>query len=339
MAPPLTPRRRPARPPRPPRRPPFPAHLTDASVVGVPGPWTHRFVGAHGIRFHVAVVEPPVVPPTDTPDARAGQDAAGPDPVDVPLVLFLHGTLQNWWAWRAVLPAVAAAGYRAVAADLRGHGASDATPRGYDLPGLADDVDALVRSLGARRAVVVGHDLGGWVGWTLAHRHPERLLGLVAVGAPPPTRKALPGPVLRRLLAAQAPSLPEDALLHRDGVRSHLDRARATPAPHDDVSYYVAAIRVPAVAHTALEPWRWLVRSSVRPDGRRWWRSVAGPVAVPVLRVDGALDPWVPAPDALPTPGVDVRVVPDVGHLVPEEAPEALVAHLLAWLPGVIGRT
>jgi pimeloyl-ACP methyl ester carboxylesterase len=320
---PQIPRRPPARPSRPPRRHPFPAHLTDASVVGVPGPWTHRFVGAHGIRFHVAVVEPP-------------EDLSA-DEVAPPLVLLLHGALQNWWAWRAVLPAVAAAGYRAVAADLRGHGASDATPRGYDLPGLADDVDALVRSLGARRAVVVGHDLGGWVGWTLAHRHPERLLGLVAVGAPPPARRGLPAPVLRRLLAAQAPSLPEDALLHRDGVRSHLDRARATPAPHDDVSYYVAAIRVPAVAHTALEPWRWLVRSSVRPDGLRWWRSVAGPVDVPVLRVDGALDPWVATPT--PTPGVETRVIPGVGHLVPEEAPEQLVEHLLAWLPGVTGRT
>jgi pimeloyl-ACP methyl ester carboxylesterase len=280
--------------------------------VGVPGPWQHRFVGAHGIRFHVAVVEPP----------------SGAGDVDAPLVLFLHGALQNWWAWRSVLPAVAAAGYRAVAADLRGHGASDATPRGYDLPGLADDVDALVRSLGARRAVVVGHDLGGWVGWTLAHRHPGRLLGLVAVAAPPPDPAVLRAPVLRALLAAQTPSLPEHLLLHGDGIRHHLDSARATPAPRGDVEYYVAAVRVPVVAHTCLEPWRWLARASLRPDGLRWWRSVRGPVTVPVLRIDGERDEWVRG-------GAADHVIDGAGHLLPEEAPEQLVELLLAWLPTV----
>ncbi len=246
-------------------------------------------------------------------------------------MLFLHGSLQNWYAWRGVLPGVAAAGYRAVAADLRGHGASDATPRGYDLPGLADDVDGLVRSLGAERAVVVGHDLGGWVAWTLAARHPDRLLGLATLGAPQPVASALRGPVLRAVLAAQPPALPEHRLLHRDGIRSHLDRARATPAPRSDVEYYVACVRVPSVAHTCLEPWRWLARASFRPDGARWWRSVRGPVAVPVLRVDGALDRYVAAAGAPPAH----VLLPGAGHLLPEEAPEQVLATLLRWLPTV----
>ncbi|WP_380169454.1 alpha/beta fold hydrolase [Jannaschia sp. R86511] len=260
-------------------------------------------------------------------------------PAGAPLVLLLHGALQNWYAWRGVLPGLAAAGYRAVAADLRGHGASDATPRGYDLPGLADDVDALVRSLGAQQAVVVGHDLGGWVGWTLAARHPERLRGLVAVGAPPPRPALLRTGLLRGLLAAQLPSLPEHALLHGDGVRRHLDAARARPAPRADVEYYVASVRVPSVAHTSLEPWRWLARASLRPDGLRWWRSVRGPVDVPVLRLDGALDPWVrdrhPVPPGTVPPGTTRAVVADAGHLLPEEAPAAVLEHLLAWLAGL----
>ena len=305
-------------------------------MVGVPGPWQHRFVGAHGIRFHVAVCEPADVAGVMPP----GQQA--------PLVLLLHGSLQNWYAWRGVLPGLAAAGYRAVAADLRGHGATDATPRGYHLPGLADDVDALVRSLGARQAVVVGHDLGGWVGWTLAARHPERLLGLVAVGSPPPRPDLLRGRALRSLLVAQPPSVPEHALLHRGGIRAHLDGARATPAPRSDVEYYVASVRVPSVAHTSLEPWRWLTRASLRPDGVRWWRSVRGPVAVPVLRVDGGLDRFAVTPprrgaselqDASARPGVAARVVvPGAGHLVPEEAPAELLAALLDWLPAVVPR-
>jgi alpha-beta hydrolase superfamily lysophospholipase len=80
----------------------------DSSEVLVEGPWRHRFVAANGARFHVA---------------EAG------DP-DGPLVLFLHGFPQFWWAWRHQLAAAADAGYHAVAMDLRGYGASDKPPRG-----------------------------------------------------------------------------------------------------------------------------------------------------------------------------------------------------------------
>ncbi|MGH8894731.1 MAG: alpha/beta fold hydrolase, partial [Actinomycetes bacterium] len=70
-------------------------------------------VAANGARFHVAV--------------------SG----DGPLVLLLHGFPQFWWAWRHQLPELAAAGYRAAAMDLRGFGASDKPPRGYDPRTLA----------------------------------------------------------------------------------------------------------------------------------------------------------------------------------------------------------
>ena len=116
----------------------------DASAVHIAGPWTHRDLSANGVRLHVA---------------EAGEG---------PLVLLLHGFPEFWWAWRAQLPALAAAGFRAVAPDLRGYGGSDKPPRGYDLPTAASDVAALVRALGERDAVVVGHDWGGLVAWTMA---------------------------------------------------------------------------------------------------------------------------------------------------------------------------
>ena len=75
---------------------------------------------------------------------------------DGPLVLLLHGFPQFWWAWRHQLPALADRGYRAAAMDLRGFGASDKPPRGYDPRTLAEDVSGVVRSLGERDAVVVG---------------------------------------------------------------------------------------------------------------------------------------------------------------------------------------
>jgi pimeloyl-ACP methyl ester carboxylesterase len=88
----------------------------DPSSVRIPGPWTHREVSANGIRLHVA-------------ELGTG-----------PLVLLLHGFPEFWWSWRHQLPALAAAGLRAVAVDLRGYGDSDKPPRGYDLWTLSGDV-------------------------------------------------------------------------------------------------------------------------------------------------------------------------------------------------------
>src|SRR5262245_64861874 len=108
-------------------------------MVELPGPWAHRYVAANGARFHVVEAEP-----------ATGSAAA-------PLVLLLHGFAEFWWAWRDQLPALAAAGYRAVAMDLRGYGGSDKTPNGYDPRTLARDVSGVVKALGERSAVVVGH--------------------------------------------------------------------------------------------------------------------------------------------------------------------------------------
>ena len=77
---------------------------------------THRDVAANGARFHIAEMG------------------------DGPLVLLLHGFPQFWWTWRHQLAALADAGFRAVAMDLRGVGGSDRTPRGYDPANLALDI-------------------------------------------------------------------------------------------------------------------------------------------------------------------------------------------------------
>ncbi len=74
---------------------------------------------------------------------------------------------------RHQLEAVAGAGYRAIAPDLRGYGGSDKPPRGYDAFTLASDVAGMVRALGARDAIIVGHDWGGYAAWCTAVLHPE----------------------------------------------------------------------------------------------------------------------------------------------------------------------
>src|SRR6201993_1889372 len=110
--------------------------VNGGSPVYLEGPWTHRPVTANGTRFHVA---------------ESGEG---------PLVLLLHGFPQFWWMWRRQLTSLPPAGYRTVAADLRGYGGSDKPPRGYDLVTAAADAAGLIRALGEAHARVLRHHRG-----------------------------------------------------------------------------------------------------------------------------------------------------------------------------------
>src|SRR5258706_14576802 len=108
----------------------------------------HRRVDVGEVTLHVA-------------EARPGGTDAEPSK-DVPLVVFLHGFPEFWWAWREQLRALAAAGIWAVAPDLRGYNESD-KPKGvgeYEVEKLAGDIAGLIRALGREKAIVVGHDWG-----------------------------------------------------------------------------------------------------------------------------------------------------------------------------------
>src|SRR3954462_3454946 len=104
-----------------------------------------------------------------------------------PLVLLLHGFPEFWYTWKHQLPALAAAGFRAVAPDLRGFNLSDKPPgvRSYRLSTLVADVADLIGQLGGR-AVVVGHDWGGAIAWRLAMDRPELVDRLIILNAPHP---------------------------------------------------------------------------------------------------------------------------------------------------------
>ncbi|MGW2407926.1 alpha/beta fold hydrolase [Streptomyces sp. NPDC001739] len=107
-----------------------------------------------------------------------------------PLVLLIHGFPESWYSWRRQLPALATAGYRAVALDVRGYGRSSkpAATDAYRMLDLVEDNVALVRALGEERAVVVGHDWGSSIAAASALLHPEvfRAVGLLSVPYAPP---------------------------------------------------------------------------------------------------------------------------------------------------------
>ena len=103
-----------------------------------------------------------------------------------PLVLMAHGWPESWYNWRHQLVALADAGYRAVAPDMRGYGGTDAPPavEDYDIIDLTDDMVGILDALGEETAVMVGHDWGALVAWNAVIRYPARFDGLIAMSVP-----------------------------------------------------------------------------------------------------------------------------------------------------------
>jgi epoxide hydrolase A/B len=115
-----------------------------------------------------------------------------------PLVVLCHGFPESWYSWRHQLPALAAAGFRAVAPDQRGYGQTDRPERieAYDIFNLVGDIVGLVNSLGVDSAVIVGHDWGAPVAWHSALLRPDLFRAIALLSVPyiaaaqpaPPTR-------------------------------------------------------------------------------------------------------------------------------------------------------
>ncbi|HEY4453718.1 MAG TPA: alpha/beta hydrolase [Pseudonocardiaceae bacterium] len=118
---------------------------------------------------------------------------------DGPVVLLLHGFPESSYSWRHQLPALADAGFHAVAPDLRGYGGSDAPEAAsYTLSDNLADLTGLLDALGAPVAALVGHDQGAGIAWAAAQLYPERFPALVALGVPYAPRPPMPLPRLLR---------------------------------------------------------------------------------------------------------------------------------------------
>lgn len=300
--------------------------MSDESAVLVDGPWTHRTIRANGIALHVA-------------EAGTG-----------PLVLLLHGFPTFWWTWHRQLTDLADAGYRTVAVDLRGYGASDKTPRGYDATTLAADIASLVTALGESDAVIVGNDLGGLLAWTIAVHQPQVVRRIAVLGAAHPLllRHAVLADRQQRRASAYALrgfQLPRygERLLTKDpdfiGELFHTwsgPRWRGTPDFVASVARYAEAMTIHPVAHCSLEFFRWAVRSLPRPDGRRYAESMREPLDRPVLQLHGDFDTCV-LPSTAQGSGRHVsadyewRLMTGAGHFPQQETPERVSAELIRW--------
>ena len=284
-------------------------------------PWAHREEKVGELRLHWA---------------EAGEG---------PLVLLLHGFPEHWLAWRKQIPALAAAGFRAVAPDLRGYNLSE-KPKGvasYRVEKLAGDVAGLVRHLGYERTFLAGHDWGGAIAWCVPALHPGLVEKLAILNAPHPVlmRKKLATLAQARrssyIFFFQLPWLPERSLTRRRAgfLKGMLRRDPVTPgafSPEEIEAYREAFLR-PGAATAAVNYYRAAFRSGLRVPGLR--RSLEG---VPTLVLWGERDRYLGPEllDGLDALVPDLRVVriPDASHWLPSDAPEQVNAELVSFFRG-----
>lgn len=264
-------------------------------------------------------------------------DVAGP--IDGPLVLLLHGFPESRHSWRAALPALADAGYRAVAPDQRGYSAGarpdPAELSNYAFDKLVNDAIEIVSAAGhdGRRFHQVGHDWGGQVSWGVAAAHPKRLASLTVMSRPHPKsfRRALEKPdgeQKNRSKHHRAFLDPETGkLLLADNARRLRDGLFGQGVPAAAMDEHLSVLGSPQAMEAALA----------------WYRANVGLAAdigtieVPTLYIWGDVDATV-GPDAAQGTGEFVsgafamEVLPKVGHFVMDQAPakatELLLAHL-----------
>ncbi len=279
-----------------------------------------RYIAVNGLELHTVI--------------------AGP--IDGPLVVLLHGFPENWYTWRKQIKPLVEAGFRVVVPDQRGYNLSD-KPRGvheYRWEALSADIMELIRSFGRERAIVAGHDWGGWVAWHLAMHHPEMVEKLIVLNSPFPAiylRELRDNPAQQRkswyVWLFQLPLIPEELIGH-DPIESARLFFRRNAVNQDAFSSFDLHVMATALAQpgalTGMINW---YRAAAR---NRTTLEDCLPVTVPTLFIwgeeDAALgrsltfgvEKWVS--------NLQLHTLPQCGHWVQNEAPEEVNAQFLAFL-------
>jgi epoxide hydrolase 4 len=257
---------------------------------------------------------------------------------DGPLVVLLHGFPEFWYGWRRQIAPLARAGFRVVAPDLRGYNLSS-RPDGfadYTADKLAADIRGLIRELGAESAMVVGHDWGGSVAWTLAMNHPEVVDRLVILNAAHPRKlnEGLRNP--RQLLRSwyffyfQFPGLPERRARRRHWRFFKRFLRDARPAyTADELDRYVEAWSQPGSAKAMIDYYR----AAVRLGSKQEVRPISAPTLVIWGQRDRYLGPKLAEPHHDDVPNLErVERLPDASHWVHHDESERVNELLVDFL-------
>jgi pimeloyl-ACP methyl ester carboxylesterase len=258
-------------------------------------------------------------------------------------ILLVHGWPETWWAFRSLIPLLAET-HRVFALDLRGFGDSTAADVAYDEEAHADDLHRLVEHLGAGPVHLVAQDISGGLAFRFAATHPEQVLSLTAV------ESSLAGFGLEALADVNAHGSWHVGFLGTPGIASMLLPGHERELLADwaypmmngtdgallpaDVDEFVRSYSRPGA-------WRGtegLYRSLFADGGATRSLAEASPLTVPVLAVDGANHPFTERSFRPVAAGPFTAVrIEGVGHLVAQEAPEALAAAVLELAASVDG--
>lgn len=273
----------------------------------------HRFVEVGGGRIHVA-------------EAGAGEP-----------LLMLHGFPQHWYEWRKLIGPLAEH-YRVLCPDLPGFGWSDPPAGGYGKESLADDMAALMDALGLERAGLVGHDWGGWIGFLLCLRHPQRVSRYLALNIYHP----FIGPSLRATgslwrfwyqAVIASPWLGRRAVA-RAGSRSGVLRwiaAGPEAWTDEDLAEFTGQFSDPVRADAAVQLYRTFLLHEMRGVIAGRYRRMR--LQTPTLLLFGTGDKVQQARnlEGYQRYADDMRVelVPGTGHFIADERPELVLERAL----------
>ena len=254
-------------------------------------------------------------------------DVTDAGPLDGPVVVLLHGFPQKASMWTGVADILNAHGYRTIAPNQRGY-SDGARPQGvkaYRMSALVSDVIALVKAIGTGAVHLVGHDWGSAVAWSVAGAHPGHVRSLTAVSVPHNAaflQAMISSDQLLRsyyMFLFQVPGLMEQLARHRPSVihtllgKAGMDRQQISRFQTDIVD---------AGALTATLNW-YRAMLLMKPA------DVFRKVTVPAMHVWGDQDAALSRRGAELTARhvsgpYQLRVMPGVGHWVPEQSPAAL---------------
>jgi pimeloyl-ACP methyl ester carboxylesterase len=270
----------------------------------------HRFLDAGGLRMHLA---------------EAGEGR--------PIVM-LHGWPQHWYLWRRVIPLLALRA-RVLCPDLRGFGWTDVPGRGYDRETMAQDVLALLDELGLDRVDLLGHDWGGWIGFLLSLRRPDRIRRFVALNSVPPwssrhLRSLLDGWRLAYQIPLAVPQLGRRAVGH--GLARLALRAGSDAFSEGEIEAFTDRLKGERAHASELLYRTFLLREAVPVFSGRY----AGlPFEVPTLLLVGERDAVIPTrvvrDQAARADALELEVVPEAGHFIVDEKPGLVADRALCF--------
>ena len=268
---------------------------------------THAYAENNGVRIHYASIG------------------------EGPLIVMIHGFPDFWYTWRNQMVALAPH-YHVVALDLRGYNLSDKPEGGenYAMPHLLGDIQAVIQHLGKEKAIIVGHDWGGFISWEFATSFPALTERLIILNLPHPRNLAreLAHDQRQQETSAYARTFQQEGA-HRqltvEGLSSWVQDAAAR------VRYIEALQRSDFEAmlhyykqHYPHPPYQDITEPLIK-------------VQAPVLQIHGLLDQYL-LPGVLNTTWQwlerdwTLLTIPHAGHFVQHDATDLVNRTILSWL-------